>query len=345
MKESIWAGLAAAGALWLLTLSLLRPAARIEPARVSVSSEPAESGEAEDSGPAETVGKAEEAPDAGGAGSGSDAARTVSVLMDGAVRTVRLDDYLTGVLLAEMPPSFEPEALAAQAVAARTIARGKMDRPKHENACVCGQSDCCQAYLDEEAAREKYGADYEKWAGKARGAVEETDGLVIRCGGELIDAVYFSSAGGATEPAAAVWGAEVPYLQSVESPDGGERFEEETRVGIDAFRAAILRQTPEARLDGGPAGWFGALRRSAGGGVAELEIGGAAYSGTRLRSLFSLRSTKFTVAIEGDEIVFETSGSGHRVGMSQYGAQAMALEGATYREILTHYYQGVEIGP
>jgi len=342
MKESIWAGLAAAGALWLLTLALLRPAARIEPARAAVPAEPVESGEI--SGPAEAAGKGGEAPD-GGAGSASDAARTVSVLLDGAVRSIRLDDYLTGVLLAEMPPLFETEALAAQAVAARTVVQRKMDRPKHENACVCGRSDCCQAYLDEAAAREKYGADYEKWEAKARGAVEETDGLVIRYGGELIDAVYFSSAGGATEPAAAVWGAEVPYLQSVDSPDAGERFEEETRVGTDAFRAAILRQTPEARLDGGPAGWFGALRRSAGGGVAELEIGGVAYSGTGLRSLFSLRSTKFAVAIEGDEIVFETSGSGHRVGMSQYGAQAMALEGATFREILTHYYQGVEIGP
>jgi len=345
MKESIFAGLAAAAALWLLTLSLLRPAAQTETARLSAPAEPAESSVPAGNVPAEPAGNAGTPPEDGNRYAGSDAARTIPVLLDGTARPVRLDDYLTGVLLAEMPPSFEPEALAAQAVAARTIALGKLDRPKHDDACVCGQSDCCQAYLDEAAAREKYGADYEKWAEKARGAVEETDGLVIRYGGELIDAVYFSSAGGATEPAAAVWGAEVPYLQSVESPDAEERFEDETRVGAGAFRAAILRQTPEARLDGGPAGWFGATRRSAGGGVAELEIGGVPYTGTRLRSLFSLRSTKFTVAIEGDEIVFETSGSGHRVGMSQYGAQAMALAGSTFREILTHYYQGVEIGP
>ncbi len=342
MKESIFAGLAAAGALGLLTLTLLRPAAQeVKPAENQAGApvRPVEIAQAD----TERAKQEETAGDGGGAA--LDAARTVTVLLDGTPQSVRLDDYLTGVLLAEMPPSFEPEALAAQAVAARTFARGKMDRPKHEDACVCARPECCQAYLDEAAAREKYGADYGKWAEKARRAVEETDALVIRYGGGLIDAVYFSSAGGATEPAVAVWGSEVPYLQSVESPDAGERFEEETRVGAGAFRAAILRQTPEARLDGEAAGWFGALRRSAGGGVAELEIGGVPYSGTKLRSLFSLRSTKFTVAIEGDEIVFATSGSGHRVGMSQYGAQAMALEGASFREILTHYYQGVEIGP
>ena len=111
----------------------------------------------------------------------------------------------------------------------------------------------------------------------------------------------------------------------------------------EEFRELILQSAPQADLSGEPAGWFGKAAYSDGGGVSVMEIGGVPFRGTALRSLLSLRSTWFTVAVEDGEIVFETRGNGHRVGMSQYGAQAMALEGADFREILTHYYTGVSI--
>lgn len=340
MKRTILTSLAAAGGLALLTLNLLQPVIPSFGAEKEEAQAPAVrdvTSPVEEAVPAENKQIAEAAPQSW------DEVHNVTLLRGDGVQTLPLDDYLTGVVLAEMPPSFEPEALAAQAVAARTLVCRRLGSPKHEGAAVCGQSACCQAYIDEAAAQEKYGGEWPKWEAKVRAAVEETDGLTIRYQGELIDAVYFSSAGGATEKAAAVWGGEVPYLQSVESPDAEERFTDEVRVPIEEFRTAVLQETPDARLESGPSGWFGAAYRTEGGGVERIKIGGVDYNGVTLRKMFSLRSTNFTVTVEGNEIIFTTRGNGHRVGMSQYGAQAMALEGAGFQEILSHYYQGVEI--
>ena len=343
MKRTILASVAAAGGLALLTMNLLTPTATppgTEPARTENQARPVPVTAVPEQKPEpELLSEPEPASQTW------DGTHEITILIDGKPQRLPLDDYLTGVVLAEMPPSFETEALSAQAVAARTLVCRRLETPKHDGAAVCGQSSCCQAYLSEPAAREKYGADWTKWESRVRSAVEATDGLTICYQGELIDAVYFSSAGGATEKAAAVWGGEVPYLQSVVSPDAEERFTEETRFTTEDFHAAILRETPDAKLDSGPAGWFGAAYRTEGGGVERISIGGIEYSGVQLRRLFSLRSTNFTISVEGDEIVIQTHGNGHRVGMSQYGAQAMALDGKDFREILTHYYQGVEIVP
>lgn len=341
MKRTIMASLAAAGGMTLLMLNLLSPAALTSGRVDENANEPVQ---VADKPIAEAV-QTESGPREETVLPSWDETHSVSLLREGEIQTLPLDDYLTGVVLAEMPPSFELQALAAQAVAARTLACRRLRSPKHDGAAVCAQSSCCQAYISEEAAQEKYGEDWSKWEAKVREAVEETDGLAIRYQGELIEAVYFSSAGGATEKAAAVWGGDVPYLQSVESPDAEERFTEETRIPVEEFRTAILQETPDAQLESGPAGWFGAAYRTEGGGVERIKIGGIDYSGVSLRKLFSLRSTNFTVVVEGNEIIFVTRGNGHRVGMSQYGAQAMALEGAGFREILSHYYQGVEITP
>lgn len=338
MKQTIMASAAAAGLLWALTLTLLQPASPPEssslissPVGVGGVSDAAKSAAAEDESEPERT-------------ASYDASHTVTVLNGGTLSEISLSDYLTGVVLAESLPAFEPEALSAQSVAARTVALRRKDHPKHEEADLCADPACCQAFFDEAAAKETYGEDWAQWEAKARAAVAETDGLVLRYEGELIDAVYFASSGGATETAAAVWGGEVPYLQSVESPDSGERFVRETRFSASEFRAAILKETPEARLNGDPSGWFGPIERTEGGGVKKIEIGGVAYGGVELRKLFSLRSTNFTVSVEDGVIVFTTSGCGHRVGLSQYGAQQMALDGADFREILAHYYQGTELG-
>ncbi len=337
MKQTIMASIAAAGLLWALTLTLLQPAA--PPETPGLISSPVGAGRVSDAAKA-AIAEPEPEPAAS-----YDASHTVTVLSGETVCEVSLSDYLTGVVLAESLPAFEPEALSAQSVAARTVALRREDHPKHEEADLCADPACCQAYFNEAEAKETYGEDWAKWEAKARAAVAETDGLVLRYEGELIDAVYFASSGGATETAAAVWGGEVPYLQSVKSPDSGERFVRETRFSAGEFRTAILKETPEARLNGDPSGWFSSIERTEGGGVKEIEIGGVAYGGVELRKLFSLRSTNFTVSVEDGVIVFTTSGCGHRVGLSQYGAQEMALDGADFREILAHYYQGTELGP
>ncbi len=276
-----------------------------------------------------------------------DAAQTVTVRMDGALETMTMADYLEGVVLGEMPASFPLAALEAQAVAARTFTLRRRLAPKHDDADVCADGSCCQQYLTAEEAQARLGNDWEAAAAQVRAAVEATDGLVLVYDGALIDAVYFSCSGGRTEDAAAVWGGEVPYLQSVESPgeETAAPYQDTVSVPLETFRSAILEQAPTADLSENPAAWFGGVTYTEGGGVATMRIGGESFTGTELRTMFGLRSAQFAVAVEADAIVFETRGYGHRVGMSQYGAKAMAEAGADFREILTHYYTGVELVP
>jgi stage II sporulation protein D len=175
---------------------------------------------------------------------------------------------------------------------------------------------------------------------KVRAAVADTDGLVLEYGGELIDATYFSCSGGVTEDAVAVWGRDVPYLQSVQSP--GEESAPRFRDSI-SFSAAEFAEKLGLSAKGDPSGWFGAVTRTEGGGVETMTIRGKSFTGTQLRSKLGLRSTAFEVAVSGRTITVTTRGFGHRVGMSQYGAQAMAKAGSTCDEILAHYYTGAEL--
>ena len=252
---------------------------------------------------------------------------------------MELDEYLTGVVLAEMPVSFELEAQKAQAVVARTYTMRACRRGgKHDGAAVCTDSTCCQSYISP--------ADYLAAGGtqagvdRVRGAVEATAGQVLTYDGELIEATYFSCSGGSTEDAAAVWGAAYPYLKAVDSPgeENAAHYSDTEVFTAARFEAALGRDLP-----GEPTTWFGVTTYTTGGGVASMEIGGQTYQGTTLRSLLGLRSTAFTVEADRICVTITTKGFGHRVGMSQYGADAMAVLGSTYPEILAHYYQGTSL--
>lgn len=263
--------------------------------------------------------------------------QTISVLVDGTVVQMELEEYVLGVVLAEVPSSFELEALKAQAVAARTAALYICESGRHHGS-VCVSYGCCQAYI----SRESYfaiGGTQERMD-KVQSAVQATAGQVMTYEGELVCAAYFSCSGGSTEDAVAVWGSEVPYLQAVDSP--GEEF---AAVFSDQFyfTPEQLQQKLCVTIPGAVDTWFGEVCYTGGGGVDTMMIGGVAYRGTTLRVLLGLRSTAFTVTVSENIICFETKGYGHRVGMSQYGAQAMALAGAGYETILTHYYQGAEL--
>lgn len=247
---------------------------------------------------------------------------------------MELDEYLVGVLLREMPEDFEFEAKKAQAVVARTYARRACRSDKHDGA-VCGDSACCQGYYDIDQYISDGGS--EEAVLLATQAVAETAGQVLTYEGELIDATYFSCSGGQTEDARAVWGADIPYLQSVESPgeESAAHFTDTVTFTAGEFADAL-----GAELKGSPAAWLEDVTYTAGGGVDTMTICGQRYSGTQLRSLLSLRSTAITMTAVGENIIITTRGFGHRVGMSQYGADAMAVRGSTYGEILAHYYQG-----
>lgn len=258
---------------------------------------------------------------------------------DGTVKAMDLEDYVRGVVLAEMPASFEAEALKAQAVAARTYTlRVLTTGGRHEGSAICTESTCCQAYLSDEDYLSKRGTETD-WKKVSR-AVADTAALVLTYNGSLIDATYFSCSGGRTEDAVAVWGSEVPYLQAVDSPgeEGATVYETEAYFTKSEFARLLSRD-----LAGSPTQWLGKVTRTDGGGVATMVIGGVTYTGKELRSLLGLNSTAFTMTADASGISVVTKGNGHRVGMSQYGAEAMAVQGSTYDEILTHYYQGTVI--
>ena len=256
----------------------------------------------------------------------------------GNLQQMTLGEYLVGVVLAEMPADFEAEALKAQAVVARTYTCRRMAGSKHESASVCMDPGCCQGFRSPEEYRDLGGKAQS--VEKVRHAVEATDGLVLRYGGALIDATYFSCSGGSTEDAVAVWGQDVPYLQAVESPGEEEapRFTDSVSFSPSEFAGKL-----GLSASGEPAGWFGAVAYTDGGGVDTMVIRGKTFTGTQLRSKLGLRSTAFEIAVSGKTITITTRGFGHRVGMSQYGAQAMAQAGDSFGTILAHYYTGAEL--
>lgn len=268
------------------------------------------------------------------------AGMTIPVLnSDGEVVTADLEEYLVGVVLAEMPAAFEEDALKAQAVVARTYALRRYETGnKHEGGAVCQDPACCQAYKDPAAYLANGGSQAN--LDKITQAVYGTAGQVLTYEDKLIEATYFSCSGGTTEDALAVWGKDVPYLQSTSSPGEEEAAHyTDTEIFSPDDLALLLDFTPA----GDPKEWFGTVTYTTGGGVDTMEICGHSYKGTELRTLLGLRSTDFTVNVTDEGIVIVTHGYGHRVGMSQYGADAMAVAGSTYEEILAHYYQGTTL--
>ena len=266
---------------------------------------------------------------------------------DGTVEELTMVDYLFGVVAAEMPAAFEEEALKAQACAARTytVVRQASAHAAHPQADVCTDSGCCQAYVERQAAETRWGISAGTYSAKISQAVADTDGLGILYQGAPIQAVFFSSAPGQTADAVAVWGSQVDYLTGVDSPEGEEVPNYHTQVDKTAqeVRQAVLDAYPGADLSGDPSGWFGQADRDAGGTVRSIPLGGVTLTGGQVRSLFALRSAAFTVAWDGSKFTFSVTGYGHGVGMSQYGANAMAKEGSSFRDILTWYYTGAQV--
>ncbi len=286
-----------------------------------------------------------EVPDPGAA----DSAVQLRVKLGDSVTEMDMDTYLQGVLRAEMPASFEEEALKAQAVAARTETFYKIENgpaANHPEADICDDINCCQAYCSAEDAAKNWGSDADYYADKIAAAVRETDGMTILYADAPILAAFFSAASGQTNPAGDVWLNDLPYLQSVKSPEGENEvpnYYSVVTLSEAEFKEKFLQAYPEAQLSGAAQDWFGAVERSDSDMVRTIEIGGVTVKGTKVRSLFSLRSASFTVAAEDGNIVFRVTGYGHGVGMSQYGANVLASEGKDYREILHWYYTDVTI--
>ena len=243
--------------------------------------------------------------------------------------TIPFEKYIQGVVASEMPDSFEEEALKAQAVACRTYALGRINAGTE----LCDTVHC-QVYRSDNISK------------KVKNAVNDTKGQVLLYEGRLAaHAMFFSSSAGKTENSQDVFSGTFPYLVSVSSSyePGATHKEEKETMTIDQFAEKMKTALP--KLD------FGTISRSnikiqsrsEGGRVASIKVGSQTVSGTDVRSALGLYSARFEISFKGDKITFTTSGSGHGVGMSQYGANGMAKKGKDYREILAHYYQNTTV--
>lgn len=277
-----------------------------------------------------------------------DGATPITALCGDALIETTMADWLPGVVAAEMPASFAPEALRAQAVAARTyiLRRVRGGGANHPEAGICDRYTCCCAHKDDAALRAQWGKDYAHNMARIRQAVADTDGQYLVYDGQLIRAVFHAASAGSTECSAALWGGDAPYLVSVSSPETAQdvpNYVSTAEIAADAVQDAVLDRYPDCVLGDDPSAWFGTPVLDDSGRVASIPVGSETLTGAQVRALFSLRSAAFSVAYGGGIFTFTVTGSGHGVGMSQYGANVMAAHGSGYADILAHYYPGTAL--
>ena len=244
---------------------------------------------------------------------------------------LEMDEYLKGVVLAEMPASFSLEALKAQAVAARTYTTKKLNSQNH----ICDNPAHCQAWADPTLS---------EYYDKISQAISETTSETLTYLGEPIEAFFHSSSGGKTENSENVWSAAKPYLISVDSPGEDEIMRSfystkeityaEMKHKINNYKNKELISTTNLKNK------IKILSKTDGNRVKEIKIQNATLTGVEIRNIFELRSANFDIELKEKSIVFKVNGYGHGVGMSQWGAEVMARNGSNYKEILYHYYPG-----
>ncbi len=278
--------------------------------------------------------------------------QAVKVFMsqDDLVLTVTMEEYLVGVLAAEMLPTYHEQALKAQAVAAYTYLLRKISEQEADpdaslkGAYLTNDSSTHQGYLTEEDRKEKWGDKAESYEKKLQKAVSEVSGKVITYEGEPIIAAFHANNNGVTHSAKNVWGNDVPYLQSVTSV--GDKLSPDciktVAVTPQQFSSAVS-SLDGCELSGEAKNWVGKIKADSHGYVESVEVGGGTYTGMALREAVGLRSAVFKYEFKDGNLHFTTEGYGHGVGMSQYGADYMARQGSTWEEILKHYYTGVKI--
>lgn len=267
------------------------------------------------------------------------------------VSEVDFEQYLKGVVAAEMPASFCDEALKAQAVAARSYILRRMQGyerdgapAEHKGAMTCDDPSHCKAYLSDSRLRAQWGDEYDNYMKKISDCVDATSGIIMTYDGEIVNAVFHSTSSGSTENAKDVWGGDVSYLVSVKS-EGDElspRFDGEAVVSREEFKSKISAAHSNAHWNDGQE-LIDDIIRSDAGGIISLCAGGIKLRGSELRTIFSLRSANIEFSYDNDSVIMRTKGNGHGVGMSQYGANYLASTGMDYESILKTYYTGVEL--
>lgn len=268
----------------------------------------------------------------------------------GKVEEISVFDYVVGAVCAEMPATFEPEALKAQAVAAHTYAQRQKEKamvsPDKElnGAYFSNDSSKYQAYFTENQAKQYYGDNYEQYIEKIKDAVSDVENEILVYEDEPIIAAFHSMSTGTTESAENVWGSKVEYLIPVESDYDTEapKYMEEYEYTADEVKERLENAFDDIKLGDKPEEWFSDVSKSKSNTVLEIKAGNLTVTGQEIRAALSLRSASFDIEYD-DGFKITTRGYGHCVGMSQYGANAMAKEGKTYKEILEHYYPNTQL--
>ena len=265
----------------------------------------------------------------------------------GEIEQVNIDDYLCNVVSAEMPANFEMEALKAQAIVARTYTVYKILNKKHENADICDDSTCCQAWVSKEDrfARWEEIKRESNWQ-KINDCVNNTKGKIITYNNQPINAFFHSNSGGVTEIPVNVWGGTgYPYLQSVQTSgeDAYTQYLSEVVLTQDELINKLKVKYSDITIDFSNNDDIKILDYTESTRVKTVKFGNHELSGVETRSLLGLKSTNFEITKEEDKIKFSVKGYGHGVGMSQTGADSMAKQGSTADEIIKHFYAGVEI--
>lgn len=263
----------------------------------------------------------------------------------GKIENIALEDYLVGVVAAEMPADFKEEALKAQALTARTyIVQQMLNKGDHlglPKGADVGDTELNQAYLGDDQLRRDWGMDYSWKHKKILDAVRSTGGQILTFNGKPITATFFSTSNGYTENSEDYWSNSIPYLRSVASPwdkTNSPKFTFQQVFSVRSFETKL-----GVKLNGNSIGQI--VARTAGKRVAKVDFSGKVLTGKEIREKLDLKSSDFAWERKGDNIIVTTKGYGHGVGMSQYGANGMASEGKSYTDIVKYYYQGVEVTP
>lgn len=252
---------------------------------------------------------------------------------NGQVIQLELEEYIIGVVGAEMPAAFHDQALMSQAIIARTYALKAINR-----GITLTDNSSTQNYKSNTELQALWGSDYNYYYNKIKNAVDATKGMYLTYNGTLIEAVYHSTSNGTTEDSRYVWGNYFPYLVSVESvyDSSNPSFQKEQFISYQELTAKLgteINNTTD----------FNVLSKTSGNRIEKIEINGNVYTGVQIRNLLGLRSTDFELIKTDTGITFVTKGYGHGVGLSQYGANGMAKAGYSYEQILKHYYSGVTL--
>lgn len=264
-----------------------------------------------------------------------------------------VNEYLVGVVPAEMPPDYEEEALKAQAVVARTYLYQKMKNNSHKDVDICDNPSHCQAYYSYDKLMnawektKKYDKQTrDKYYEKIKRVVKETEKTVVIYKGDLIKAFFHACSSGKTEDVSAIWGeVEIPYLKAVESieDEGYKNYYSKITLTKQEIVEKIKEKLNRECSSNKDEAFIKITEYTKSGRVKYVQIGGEKYKATELRTALGLRSTNFTIEEDSEKITFNVKGNGHGVGMSQVGADYLAKKGKKYEDIIKHYYTGVSL--